>query len=83
MDAKIEAEKLVKMFEALTEHCNCSDYSCTCFTMYRRKAKQCALKTVNELSKHVEFTEYLHDTHYMKFRDYYKKLKQEIKKIGE
>ncbi len=46
---KEKAIELIESFENLTDECDCLEYSCICFSMYRNKAKQCALILVDQI----------------------------------
>ena len=42
-----EANKIIEMYNDLTDECDCLEYLCICFSMYEAKSKQCALIHVN------------------------------------
>jgi hypothetical protein len=54
-EPKEEAERIIEMYYSLTDKCSCYEYLCNCFTMYERKAQQCAILHVEGIVKLVSY----------------------------
>lgn len=72
---KEKAQKLISNFENLSQkECDCLEYMCTCFKMYRSKAKECALILVDEILS----SECADKFREMQHQVYWEEVKQEI-----